>query len=179
MRHGLGEFEQLLLLALVNLPESERYGVPIRAYLEACADRRATAGAVYTALDRLARRGLVTSALGEATAERGGRASASWPPDAGRGRELAQSVRAVQALSRGVLPARATRVRPRAAEVAVKRPAGFPRLAWFLAGWIRGSAAEEPRRSDRGPRAPSGGSPGSPLAGDEFRRAGVGGTLVG
>lgn len=72
MRTYLGEFEQLLLFALLRLGEPG-YGVTIRREIESRTGRRVSPGAVYTALDRLERRGLVSSWLGEPTAVRGGK----------------------------------------------------------------------------------------------------------
>ena len=68
----LGEFEELLLLAVQALGDVT-YGVPVQQYLERVARRRVAMGAVYAALDRLEMKGLVRSAMGEATAERGGK----------------------------------------------------------------------------------------------------------
>jgi len=68
----LGSFEHLLLLALVRLGD-ETYGVPIRDDIERRTGRLVSPGAVHTALDRLERRGLVRSRLGEPTPERGGK----------------------------------------------------------------------------------------------------------
>jgi PadR family transcriptional regulator PadR len=68
----LGEFEQLVLLAILRLGE-KAYGVPIRAELENRAGRRVTVGALYATLDRLEAKGLVHSWFGDATAQRGGR----------------------------------------------------------------------------------------------------------
>ena len=72
MRTYLGEFEQLLLFALLRLGEPA-YGVTIRREIESRTGRKISPGAVYTALDRLDRRGLVSSWLGEPTAVRGGK----------------------------------------------------------------------------------------------------------
>lgn len=72
MREHLGEFEQLLLFALLVVDE-EAYGVPIRRAIEQRTGRVVSAGAVYTALERLMRRGFVTSRFGEAAPARGGR----------------------------------------------------------------------------------------------------------
>jgi PadR family transcriptional regulator, regulatory protein PadR len=72
MAEWLGEFEQLVMFAVLHLaPES--YGKTVRQDIEHRTGRPASAGAVYTTLDRLERRGLVTSAWGEATASRGGK----------------------------------------------------------------------------------------------------------
>jgi PadR family transcriptional regulator, regulatory protein PadR len=69
----LGEFEHLILLAVMRLGK-EAYGMLVRREIESCTGRDVTIGAVYATLDRLAAKGLVSSRLGEATAERGGRA---------------------------------------------------------------------------------------------------------
>jgi len=68
----LGEFEELLLLALQALQE-DTYVVPVQQYLERISGRSVSLGAVYAGLDRLELKGFVRSALGEATAERGGK----------------------------------------------------------------------------------------------------------
>ena len=69
----MGEFEQLVLLALLRLG-NDAYGMEVREEIEQRTGREISYGAVYTTLDRLERKGLVTYRLGEATAERGGRA---------------------------------------------------------------------------------------------------------
>jgi DNA-binding PadR family transcriptional regulator len=69
----LGEFEQIVLLAILRLDENA-YGVTIRAEIAACTDREPAPGALYTTLDRLQEKGLVTSRLGDPTPQRGGRA---------------------------------------------------------------------------------------------------------
>jgi DNA-binding PadR family transcriptional regulator len=69
---SLGEFEQLVLLAIVHLG-AEAYGVTIRREIEARTGRSVAVGALYTALDRLERRGLVRSSTSEPTPQRGGR----------------------------------------------------------------------------------------------------------
>ena len=70
---SLGEFEQIVLLAILRLGVSA-YGVSIRAEIETCARRKTTAGSLYTTLERLERKGLVSAWSGEPTPERGGRA---------------------------------------------------------------------------------------------------------
>ena len=71
-RHNLGELEQLVLLALLRL-EKDAYGVAIRREILDRTGRSVTPGAIYPTLDRLEGRGLVTSRMGEPSAERGGR----------------------------------------------------------------------------------------------------------
>ena len=69
----LGEFEQFLLLAILRLGDNA-YGSTIRQLLAESISRDVTIGALYTTLERLEKKGLVESRMGESTAERGGRA---------------------------------------------------------------------------------------------------------
>ena len=68
----LGEFEQLVLLAVTRL-KSEGYGMSIRREIEARTSREVTIGAVYATLERLERKGHLRSWEGESTPTRGGR----------------------------------------------------------------------------------------------------------
>jgi DNA-binding PadR family transcriptional regulator len=68
----LGDFEQLVVLALVRLGP-EAYGASIRREIETHARRELSISAVYTTLQRLEQKGLVRSRMGEPTPERGGR----------------------------------------------------------------------------------------------------------
>jgi DNA-binding PadR family transcriptional regulator len=70
--HYLGEFEQLVLLAVVRLGD-DAYGVPIRREIEKRTDRKVTVGALYSTLDRLQAKGYLSSWFADPTAERGGR----------------------------------------------------------------------------------------------------------
>jgi DNA-binding PadR family transcriptional regulator len=72
MPHPLGEFEQMVLLALVRLGP-DAYGATVRREIEVRAQRDLSISAVYTTLERLEQKGLVRSRVGEPTAERGGR----------------------------------------------------------------------------------------------------------
>ncbi|MGA9671898.1 MAG: PadR family transcriptional regulator [Terracidiphilus sp.] len=72
-RSYLGEFELMLLLAVVHLGD-QAYGVPISRELEAQRDCEVSVGSVYAALERLEAKGLVDSSLGDPTPERGGKA---------------------------------------------------------------------------------------------------------
>lgn len=69
----LGEFEQIVLLAVWRLGE-DGYGMRIRQEIEARIERPVTIGAVYATLERLARKGCLRTSVGEPTAARGGRA---------------------------------------------------------------------------------------------------------
>ena len=70
---NLGDFEQLVLLALMRLGDGA-YGMTVRRELEEIADRRVSLGAIYATLDRLESKGLVVSHLGASGLERRGRA---------------------------------------------------------------------------------------------------------
>jgi DNA-binding PadR family transcriptional regulator len=69
----IGEFEYLLLAAAAQLSDAA-YGAAIRQEIEETAGQRCSIGALYTTLDRLEAKGLVETWMGEATAQRGGRA---------------------------------------------------------------------------------------------------------
>ena len=75
MRKGayLGQFELMVLLALMRLGD-DAYGVTIADELEQQTGREVVVASVYATLERLQERGLVSSSLGDATPERGGRA---------------------------------------------------------------------------------------------------------
>ena len=71
--NSLGEFEQVVLLAILRLGDNA-YGVTIRSEIAACTRRETAPGALYTTLDRMEEKGIVRSWLGDATPQRGGRA---------------------------------------------------------------------------------------------------------
>src|SRR5271166_3455342 len=71
-RDYLGEFEHLVVLALLRLSD-RGYGVTVRQEIEARTGREVSIGAIYATLDRLEAKGYVKSHLGEPTPERGGR----------------------------------------------------------------------------------------------------------
>lgn len=72
MADTLGEFEQIVLLAILHVRE-DAYAVPVRRVIEERTGRSVARGALYTALERLDAKGLVRSKLGDSTPERGGR----------------------------------------------------------------------------------------------------------
>lgn len=73
----LGEFEQVVLLALARLKD-QAYGARIRAEIADRTGRDVTIGSLYSALDRLERKGYVRSSLGTPTAARGGKAKRDY-----------------------------------------------------------------------------------------------------
>ena len=70
---SLGEFEQVILLAIAHLG-SQAYGTSIRREIEARTGREIAVGALYTGLERLERKGYVSSLMADPTPQRGGRA---------------------------------------------------------------------------------------------------------
>jgi PadR family transcriptional regulator len=101
---ALGEFEQLLLFALLSLPEDQAYGVPIRDVIEQRTGRHLSAGAVYTALDRLRKKGLVSSYESAPTPERGGRRKRLYRLEPMGVESLARSAKVIRDMSHGLLP---------------------------------------------------------------------------
>src|SRR5687768_1216061 len=73
MTHNLGEFEQLVLLAILRLQSEGAYGVSIKAEIGKRTKRDPAPGAIFTTLERLERKSFVKSTLGESTPQRGGR----------------------------------------------------------------------------------------------------------
>lgn len=71
-RDLIGEFEQMVLLAILRL-DDQAYGVPIVEEIEERTGRRPADAAVYTVLHRLEVKGHVTSEMADASDERGGR----------------------------------------------------------------------------------------------------------
>ena len=101
MRSHLGEFELIVLLALLRLGENA-YGVLIARTIEDGTGRGVGIGSVYAALERLEQKGLVSSRLGEPTPERGGRAKRYFRVTAAGLRRVRATQRALVALWRGL-----------------------------------------------------------------------------
>jgi len=73
VRRLLTDFEIMILLAILRVGD-EAYGVPIAREIETTTGRAVQLPAIYAALERLEGQQLIESRLGEATAQRGGRA---------------------------------------------------------------------------------------------------------
>jgi DNA-binding PadR family transcriptional regulator len=71
-RDSLGEFEQIVILALLRLGDNA-YGVPVRKEIENRTQRSVSVGALYSTLDRLEEKGLIRSRFSDGRPERGGR----------------------------------------------------------------------------------------------------------
>ncbi len=99
----LGEFEQLVLLALLRL-DREGYGVTVQAELARHGSRQVSLGTVYKTLLRLESKGLVAARVGEPTPERGGRRKKHYAVTAAGRHALTRSLSALRRLSRGLDP---------------------------------------------------------------------------
>lgn len=97
----LGEFEQLILLALVRLGP-EAYGATVRREIEERARREVSISAVYTTLERLEQKGLVRSRIGEPTPERGGRRRRHFELLPLGARSLRDAYRAITGMTAGI-----------------------------------------------------------------------------
>ncbi len=71
-KRGLGEFEELVLLAVCIL-EGQAYGVSVKEEVEKHTGRSILLGAVHITLYRLQDKGLLSSEMGGNTAKRGDR----------------------------------------------------------------------------------------------------------
>ncbi len=71
--HYLGEFEHIVLLALLRLGDGA-HGALIRKEIESVTGRSPAIGAVHATLERMERKRFISSWMGEPTAERGGKA---------------------------------------------------------------------------------------------------------
>lgn len=101
MPDPLGEFEQLVLLALLQLG-GEAYGVTVQQELATRARREVSLGTIYKTLLRLEAKEMVLSRVGEPTAERGGRRKKHYMVTASGGRALRHSLGALRKMARGL-----------------------------------------------------------------------------
>ncbi len=69
----LGEFEEVIMLLVGILGEEEAYAFKIANEFKSQTGRSVSIGAVHSTLSRLEDKGFLTSEMGKATAERGGR----------------------------------------------------------------------------------------------------------
>jgi len=98
---ALGDFEQLVLLALVRLGP-DAYGATVRREIEEHAGREISISAVYTTLERLEQKGLVRSHIGEPTPERGGRRRRHFELLPLGARSLRDAYRALTGMTAGI-----------------------------------------------------------------------------
>jgi len=93
---SLGQFEQLVLTAILAL-DNNAYGVTIhRKVAELSRPKSVSLGAVYVTLDRLEDKGFISSWLSEPTRERGGRSKRHYQLQALGERALQESMAAAR-----------------------------------------------------------------------------------
>jgi len=97
----LGEFEVYVLSAMIAAGD-DSYGVRVHERVEEFTSRDVAQGAVYTTLMRLEEKGLVTSQLGEATPERGGRAKRFYTVEASGQKALSDTLNSIYRVSRAI-----------------------------------------------------------------------------
>jgi PadR family transcriptional regulator, regulatory protein PadR len=97
----LGSLEYIVLLALVRLG-SDAYGMTVRREIENRTGRSISIGAVYSTLERLEAKGLVSSSTGEPSPERGGRAKRLFQIEADGERALSASHDAIRKMTIGL-----------------------------------------------------------------------------
>ena len=91
MSGSVGQFEQLVLTAILSLRD-EAYGVTIHEKAgQLAAPKNISLGAVYVTLDRLEDKGLISSWLSDPTPERGGRSKRFYRLEALGERALEES----------------------------------------------------------------------------------------
>ena len=101
MGDGLGEFEQLVLLALLRLGD-DAYGVTVHAEIERRSGRAVTLGAVYKTLSRLEAKRLVGAYTGHPTPERGGRRKRHYRVQPAGRQALARSMATLRRMTVGL-----------------------------------------------------------------------------
>jgi len=100
----LGEFEVLLILAILHLAEAgdEPYGSSIRAEIEARSGRPVSRGSIYVTLDRLEDKRLLSSRAGASSSDRGDRPKRVFKVTPAGLKAARASVAAVTRMQRGL-----------------------------------------------------------------------------
>ena len=100
-REYLGQLELMVLLAVMR-PARDAYGVLISRDIAAKSGREVSLASVYAALERLEKKGFVSSSLGQPTAERGGKARTYFKPTAAGIQEAREAHGTLLRLSSGL-----------------------------------------------------------------------------
>lgn len=98
----LGEFEELVLLAIMKLGKGA-YGVPIADAIGEATGKRVSFGALYTTLARLEEKNFISSWKGESTQERGGKAKKYFAVEAAGKDAVRSSSRGRRELAKGLV----------------------------------------------------------------------------
>jgi PadR family transcriptional regulator PadR len=101
---GLGEFEQLVLLAIAHLG-GNAYGIPIVEEIERRTGRTVARAAVYITLRRLEEKGFISTWIGDAIPERGGKGRRYAKLEANGAKALRDSRNAAERMWQGLDPA--------------------------------------------------------------------------
>jgi PadR family transcriptional regulator, regulatory protein PadR len=102
---GIGEFEQIVLLAIAHLRD-DAYGIPIVEEIERRTGRSVARAAVYITMRRLEEKGLVSTWMGEASPERGGKPRRYAKLEPAGARALREARYAADRMWQGLDPAR-------------------------------------------------------------------------
>jgi DNA-binding PadR family transcriptional regulator len=102
MPDSIGQFEQAVLVTLIHLGK-DAYGRAILNEVQSRLKREVSAGAVYSTLERLEGKGLVSSKLAPGTAIRGGRARRYFVPTGEGVRALKDARSAIDSLWSGLV----------------------------------------------------------------------------
>ncbi len=98
---SLGEFEQIVLVALLRL-DPNAYGMAVRREIEERTRRNVSIGAVYATLERLEAKGYASSSAGDPTPERSSRAKRFFRIESGGARALRDSQEAIRKMMSGL-----------------------------------------------------------------------------
>jgi PadR family transcriptional regulator PadR len=101
---GLGEFEQMVLLAIAHL-RGDAYAIPIVDEIERRTGRSVARAAVYITLRRLEEKGFISSWMGESIAERGGKPRRYVKLESAGAKALREARSTAQQMWRGLDPA--------------------------------------------------------------------------
>ncbi len=101
-RTYIGELEEIILLLVLRMQE-EAYGVAITKEMQNQLGRKISVSAVHATLNRLGKKGLLSSYLGGATAERGGRRKRFFKVTS-TGKQVLQDIQEVRELLWSQLP---------------------------------------------------------------------------
>ena len=101
---GLGEFEQMVLLAIAHL-DGEAYGIPIVEEIERRTGRSVARAAVYITLRRLEEKGFVSSWMSDPTPARGGKGRRYVRLNSEGAKALREARRAAERMWQGLDPA--------------------------------------------------------------------------